>query len=81
VHDSTTITWLLAPELFRTVALPVRVETMGISKGKTWAAAGLSDFEAPWQNRRPVTIAVEVDGEKAVALELGRLAKLSSAPA
>lgn len=74
VHDSTTISYLLAPELFGSVSMPIRVDTShGISRGKTWPAHGRSDREAPWVGRRPVTILTEVDADAAVALELTRL--------
>jgi inosine-uridine nucleoside N-ribohydrolase len=76
VHDSTTITYLLAPSLFHTVQHPVRVDTgPGIGRGKTWPGMGRSDREAAWQNRPPVTIAVSVDAGRAVELEMERLAR------
>ena len=76
VHDSTTITYLLAPSLFQTVQHPVRVDTgPGIGRGKTWPALGRSDREAAWQNRPPVTIALNVDAGRAVELEMERLAR------
>lgn len=74
VHDSTTITYLLAPQLYEAVSMPIRVDTShGISRGKTWAARGSSDREAPWAGRRPVTILTAVDADAAVELELSRL--------
>lgn len=75
VHDSTTITYLLAPELFKTVQQPICVETLGISRGKTWPAAGRADREKAWQGRRPINICIDVQGEKAVQMELERLAR------
>jgi inosine-uridine nucleoside N-ribohydrolase len=75
VHDSTAISYLLNPSLFKTVTHPLRVETgEGISRGKTWPAEGYSDRELPWQGRSPVTIAVDVDGEAAIQMEMERLA-------
>lgn len=76
VHDSTPITYLRAPELFRTVPCPIRVDTTtGLGRGKTWPALGRSDQEQAWQGRRPVTICVGVEAEQAVALELELLAQ------
>jgi inosine-uridine nucleoside N-ribohydrolase len=76
VHDSTTITYLLAPAIFQTVQHPVRVDTgPGIGRGKTWPGMGRSDRETPWQDRPPVTIALDVDSDTAVKLEMECLAR------
>ena len=75
IHDSTTISYLLAPQHYTTVDYPVRVDTsQGISRGKTWAAMRLADHESPWAGRRPVTICTGVDSDAVVALEMSRLA-------
>ena len=74
VHDSTTITYLLAPELYSSVELPVRVDCgSGVGRGKTWPASRLTDRESPWSGRRPVTILTGVDAAAAIQLELGKL--------
>lgn len=75
LHDPSATTYLLAPELFRTEQWPVRVETQGISRGKTWPHLGGTDDEAPaaWQDRPPVTICVDVDGPAVVDLVSDRL--------
>lgn len=75
VHDSTTITYLLAPELFKTVQQAICVETMGISRGKTWPAAGRADRETAWKGRRAVNICVDVQADQAVQMEMERLAR------
>ncbi len=76
VHDSTTISYLLAPSLYRTVQHPVRVDTtMGIGRGKTWVALGHSDQESAWQGRRKINICVQVDAAKVIQMELERLAR------
>lgn len=75
IHDSTAISYLLAPELFTTVQQPIRVETQSISRGKTWLAMGRSDEEGSWSGRRAVNVAVDVQVEKVVQLEMGRLAQ------
>ena len=75
VHDSSTISYLLAPQHFTTVAHPIRVDTAhGVGRGKTWTALRLADHESPWAGRRPVTICTDVDGDAVVALEMSRLA-------
>jgi purine nucleosidase len=38
IHDPSTIAYLIDPTLFQTHQWPVRVETQGISAGKTWPA-------------------------------------------
>ncbi len=82
VHDSTTITYLLNPSLFRTVQHPIRVDTsQGIGRGKTWPALGVSDNEKAWNGRRKVNICVEVDAASAVQMEMERMAeKIGSSP-
>ncbi|MDX1995487.1 MAG: nucleoside hydrolase, partial [bacterium] len=73
VHDSTAIAYLLDRSLFRTEAWPIRVETQGISRGKTWPSVGTADAALPWQGRPRVNVCVDVDAEKTIALELSRL--------
>ena len=74
VHDSTTITHLLAPHLFTSVDQPVRVDCgQGVGRGKTWPARQLTDRENAWSARRPVTLLTGVAAAAAIRLELGRL--------
>jgi purine nucleosidase len=89
LHDPGAVAYLLAPELFTTKAWPIRVETQGISRGKTWPNIGsadtddndqfpdreshLVDHRAPWRNRPLVNVCVEVDGPAAVSLIAQRL--------
>jgi inosine-uridine nucleoside N-ribohydrolase len=74
IHDSTTITYLLAPQLFTTIECPVRVDcSEGIGRGKTWPATRGSDRHTAWSGRRPMTILTQVDADAAVELELSRL--------
>jgi inosine-uridine nucleoside N-ribohydrolase len=73
VHDSSAIAYLIDPTLFRTERWPLRVETQGISRGKTWPGNGERPLP-PWEGRPLVTCCVEVDGARLVDLELGRLA-------
>ncbi len=74
VHDSTVVSWMIAPQHYRTVELPVRVDcTDGISRGKTWPARLTTDDETAWAGRPLITILTEVDSSAVVALELERL--------
>jgi inosine-uridine nucleoside N-ribohydrolase len=72
VHDSSAIAYLIDPSLFKVKQWPICVETMGISRGKTWPGIAERPI-APWDGRPPVTVCVEVDADRLLALELGRL--------
>lgn len=75
VHDSTAITYLIAPELFTSVELPLRVDCGdGVGRGKTWADTR-RERHSVWAERRPATVLTGVDAEAAVRLELERLAR------
>jgi inosine-uridine nucleoside N-ribohydrolase len=74
VHDSTTISYLLAPQLFTWIQQPVRVDCgRSFCRGKTQTAARLSDHEADWTARRAVRILTGVDSRAVIELELERL--------
>jgi inosine-uridine nucleoside N-ribohydrolase len=74
VHDSTAISYLIAPELFGWKEQPIRVDTgTSFCRGKTQPAKRISDSELPWADRRPVRILTEVDATGVVALEMDRL--------
>ena len=74
VHDSTTISYLLAPQLFSWVEQPVRVDCgQSFCRGKTQTAVRVSDHETDWAARRPVRILTGVDSRAVVELELDRL--------
>lgn len=77
VHDSTVITYLLAPELFESVEQPVRVDTgASVCRGRTQPCRGQSDSavtEGPWSQRRSVRILTGSDGPATVELEMSRL--------
>ncbi|MFN8024056.1 MAG: nucleoside hydrolase [Acidimicrobiales bacterium] len=75
VHDSTTISWLVAPQHFTSVEHPVRVDTgHGVGRGKTWARTRPAQHgDDPWAGRRPVTILTGADVGAVVALEMNRL--------
>jgi inosine-uridine nucleoside N-ribohydrolase len=74
VHDSSTISYLIAPDLFTWVEMPVRVDCgHSFCRGKTQTAVRVSDRESQWEGRRPTRILTGVDSAAAVALELDRL--------
>ena len=74
VHDSTTISYLLAPQLFTWIEQPVRVDCgRSFCRGKTQTAAHVSDHESEWSARRAVRILTGVDSRAVVELELERL--------
>lgn len=69
-HDPSAIAFLLRPELFETVQVPVRVETQGISRGKTWPSLGNTDDAnpEPWRDRVSMEVCRDVDGAGASKL-------------
>jgi purine nucleosidase len=82
VHDPTAVAYLLDPAGFAVSRWPVRVETQGISRGKTWPSLGDTDdaTPAPWQGRPEVDVCVDVDAERVVAEILRRLSGSDSPP-
>lgn len=76
VHDSTAISYLIAPDAFTWVEQPVRVDTgHSFSRGTTVASSGHTGWEEPWTGRTPVRILTDADVRRLVELELGRLAQ------
>jgi inosine-uridine nucleoside N-ribohydrolase len=74
VHDSSTISYLLAPQLYTWVEHPVRVDCgQSFCRGKTQTAVKVSDHETQWSSRRAVRILTDVDSRAVVELELERL--------
>jgi uridine nucleosidase len=74
VHDSSTISYLLAPEHYSWVEYPIRVDCgNSFCRGKTQTAVRVSDHESPWNERRATRILTQVDSRAVVALELERL--------
>lgn len=75
LHDPTAVAYLLDPGLFRTERWPLRVETQGFSRGKTWPSLGDTDDAAPpaWQGRPLVTVCVDVDAPRVLDLLTARL--------
>lgn len=75
LHDPSAVAYLLDPTLFRTEQWPLRVETQGMSRGKTWPHVGGTDDAAPaaWQGRPPVNVCVGVDAPRLLDLVSTRL--------
>jgi purine nucleosidase len=76
VHDSTCISYLLAPQHYGVVHHPIRVDCGAhVARGKTLPALRHTPSTGPWDDRRPVTILTDVDSDAVVALELEHLAR------
>lgn len=74
IHDSTTITYLLAPELFTWVELPVRVDCgHSVCRGSTLISDRWTKHDSNFHGRPNVRILTDVDAEAAVNLELAHL--------
>jgi purine nucleosidase len=75
LHDPSAVAAIVAPELFCFAQWPLRVETTGFSRGKTWPCLGDTDDPAPsaWQGRPHVKIATQADGLRVAALVTERL--------
>jgi inosine-uridine nucleoside N-ribohydrolase len=78
VHDSSAIAYLIDPTLFEVKQWPIRVETAGLGRGKTWPAIPSSlemehQVPEPWRERPLVNVCVGVDGARVVELALSRL--------
>lgn len=76
VHDSTAISYLIAPDAFTWVEQPIRVDTgNSFSRGKTVSSHGHTGWEEPWAGRTAVRILTGADARRLVELELSRLAE------
>lgn len=73
VHDSSAIAYVIDPTLFTTERWPVRVETQGFSRGKTWPSLSTRDPLEAWRNRPRVNVCVEVNSAGLLDLELSRM--------
>lgn len=78
VHDSTAISYLIAPEAFGSVAHPVRVDCgQGVGRGKTWPSVrhhDRPDAVGAWDGRGSTTILTDVDSRRVIEMELEHLA-------
>lgn len=76
VHDPTAVTYLIHPELFQKTQGPIRVETQGFSRGKTWVASPDHLAFAPeWKNRPDINVCIGVNGKAVAAFVTERLAR------
>ncbi len=76
VHDSTTISYLIAPHMFTWKELPIRVDTgHSVCRGRTLPALRDSDDEGPWHGRRAVRILTDVDTRGVIELEFDHLSR------
>ncbi|MBX2823071.1 MAG: nucleoside hydrolase [Rhodothermaceae bacterium] len=75
LHDPTAVMYLIAPELFKTIDCPMRVETESFSRGKTWPNFGGTDHDSPeaWENRPRVSIGMQVDHKAVIQEVIARL--------
>ena len=76
VHDPSAVAYLVDPTMFTVSEWPLRVETQGFGRGKTWPSLGDTDDSTPaaWQGRPTVSVCVDVDATRVVDLMLARLA-------
>lgn len=73
LHDPTTLAYLVAKDAFQTKEWKMRVETAGISRGKTWPAGRTNKWGAAWESRPLVNVCVGVKGVQVSDLILERL--------
>lgn len=73
IHDSSAVAYLLDPTLFQVEQWPVRVETQGLSRGKTWPNTSKRPV-AGWEDRPLVNVCVGVDSTRMIDLEIARMA-------
>jgi inosine-uridine nucleoside N-ribohydrolase len=73
-HDTSAISYLLAPQHYTAVQHPIRVDVgNGVGRGKTWPQIRRSHGTNAWEGRPDITILVDVDAAAVVDLELDRL--------
>jgi len=75
LHDPSAVVYLLDQTLFETKLWPVRVETEGMSRGKTWPSIGDTDDAAPqpWQDRPNIRVCTAVDEQGILDIVTARL--------
>jgi inosine-uridine nucleoside N-ribohydrolase len=74
IHDPSAIVYLTHPELFTVEKYPVRVETQGISVGKTWPSTTRHHTHPDWADRPKVAICTAVNANAVLETILERLA-------
>lgn len=73
IHDPSAVVYLTHPQAFTTAQHPVRVETLGISAGKTWPNPFPRRTLPNWAGRPDVNICVGVDSSLVLDVILERL--------
>ena len=74
VHDSTAISYLLAPDAFTWDEYAIRVDCgQSFGRGKTIPGLGVGDNEKAWAGRTAVRILTGADSRRLVEMELSRL--------
>ena len=80
IHDSSAISYLVAPDAYRWVEHPVRVDCGdSFGRGATIPAVRAGHRENAWTDRRPTRILTEVDERRVIELELERMQRPSLA--
>jgi purine nucleosidase len=73
VHDSAAVAYVIDPSLFDVERWPVRVETQGISVGKTWPETHVGRTHPDWEGRPRVNVCTGVNAARLVDLVMARL--------
>jgi purine nucleosidase len=75
LHDPSAIAFLIDPSLFQTKRWPLRVETVGMSRGKTWPwiREHRDRSHTSWAGRPAVEVCTEVNAARLIALVVDRL--------
>jgi purine nucleosidase len=74
IHDPSAIVLLTHPEFFTVEQYPVRVETQGISAGKTWPSTARQGTHPDWAGRPSVSVCTAVNAQRVLEVILERLA-------
>jgi inosine-uridine nucleoside N-ribohydrolase len=76
IHDSSAISYLLAPDAYRWVEHPIRVDCgHSVARGATIPATRRGLHENAWTGRRSTRILTGVDDRRVIELELTRLTR------
>lgn len=76
LHDPSAVVYILNSALFESNLWPIRVETEGMSRGKTWPSLGDTDDATPepWRNRPKVRVCTAADDRRILDIITDRLA-------
>ena len=73
IHDPSAIVYLTHPNLFGVQHHPIRVETLGISAGKTWPSTARHHTHPDWAGRPDIGICTSVNADRVLEIILERL--------